>query len=318
MLGTVFDLVLINPLTNLFILLTAGTGNAGIAVIILTLIIRGVTLPLTMRQMKTTRMMSAIAPRMQEINKRFKDPKRKQEEQMKLYREAGVNPLGCVSGMLLQFPILIALYSVFRLAMGSSPEALVSLSSRLFDWDYLRNAIPLQEHFLWLNLGRPDPLAVPLTVGATTYVLQKVSSLPAMDEKQAAQNSMMNVLMPLIFGWITLTLPSGLGLYYVLSNVIGMVLQYFYVGRGPINWRGLLGLSPDPVLPRSLEVRNNQMEAARRLNPSNDQPPDGSSGRKVKKPEGEPPQGTTERASPAAAGARRRRRYASGRRRGRR
>src|SRR5205814_6228452 len=84
----------------------------------------------------TTRMMAAIAPRMQDIQKRYKDPKRRSEEQMKLYREAGVNPLGCFSSMILQFPILISLYSVFRLAMGASPEALISLSGRLYGLDF--------------------------------------------------------------------------------------------------------------------------------------------------------------------------------------
>ena len=94
-------------------LLTTVTGNAGIAVILLTIIIRIVTFPLTLKQMHSTRMMAAMQPRMQEIQKRYKDPRRRSQEQMKLYREAGINPLGCISSMLLQFPILIALYRTF-------------------------------------------------------------------------------------------------------------------------------------------------------------------------------------------------------------
>src|SRR5581483_908311 len=122
--GWVFATFLINPLTNLYVLLSALTGNAGFGVILLTIFIRVVTLPTTLKQMHTTRMMAAINPRMQEIQKRYKDPKRRSEEQMKLYKEAGINPLGCFSGMLLQFPILIALYRVFSLAVGESPESL--------------------------------------------------------------------------------------------------------------------------------------------------------------------------------------------------
>ena len=76
---------------------------------------------------------------------------------------------------------------------------------------------------------------------------------------------MMNFMMPLLYGWITLTLPSGLGLYYALSNVIGMVLQYAYVGGGPINWAGLTGLSQEPVLPRALEARQKQQERMKKL-----------------------------------------------------
>ncbi len=97
---------------------------------------------------------------------------------MKLYREMGVNPLGCFGSMIVQFPILIALYATFRLALGESPESTVALSTRLYDWDFLRSAIPLGEHFLWLNLGKPDPFIIPITVGATTYIYQKMSSLP--------------------------------------------------------------------------------------------------------------------------------------------
>jgi YidC/Oxa1 family membrane protein insertase len=319
-LGYIFNLILIDPLTNLFVALTVLTGNAGFAVIILTLIIRAVTLPLTLRQMRTTRMMAAIAPRMQEIQKRYKDPRRKSEEQMKLYKEAGVNPLGCFSSMLLQFPILIALYSVFRLATGASPEALISLSGRLYPFAYLRTAIPLPEQFLWLNLGQADPFIIPITVAASTYIVQKFSTLPPTDEKQAAQNSMMNIMMPLIFGWITISLPSGLGLYYVLSNLIQIAMQYINVGGGAINWRGLFGLNQEPVLPRMLELRNKQADAAKQLLPSNeDEPPDGTGGSPAKKPRGGSPNGTASaNGSAAGTGSQRRRRYASGRRRGRR
>jgi YidC/Oxa1 family membrane protein insertase len=88
-----FRLFLITPLTNFFVLLTTLTGNAGIAVILLTIIIRVVTLPLTLKQMRMTRMMGAMQPRQQEIQRRYKDPKRRQQEIMKLYKEAGVNPL---------------------------------------------------------------------------------------------------------------------------------------------------------------------------------------------------------------------------------
>jgi YidC/Oxa1 family membrane protein insertase len=211
-----------------------------------------------------------MAPRMQEIQRRFKDPKRRSEEQMKLYREAGINPLGCFSSMLLQIPILMALYQTFNTAVGETPEALISLSKRLYDWDYLRSAMPLPADFLWLHMGRPDPLILPLLVAITTYVLQKITMMPATDERTRAQNSMMNMMMPLIFGWITINLPSGLGLYYVLSNVIGMVMQYAYVGGGPFNWRALVGFSQEPVLPRALAVRESQIERVRQIGRSDE------------------------------------------------
>src|SRR5687768_8234320 len=270
-LGDLLNFFLITPLINLFVLLTTVTGNAGIAVILLTIIIRIVTFPLTVKQMHSTRMMAAMQPRMQEIQKKYKDPRRRSQEQMKLYREAGINPLGCISSMLLQFPILIALYRTFVLAVGEAPEALLELSGRLYDIPYLRTGLPLPADFLWLHLGRPDPFILPLLVAMTTYLLQKMSTMPAMDERARAQAQMMNFLMPLIFGYITITLPSGLGLYYVLSNIIGIAMQYIYVGGGPINWRAIVGLSQEPVLPRAMELRQKNIDRVKNFPRSDDE-----------------------------------------------
>lgn len=311
--GEFFNLFLIDPMTNLFVLLTRVSGNAGFGVILLTLIIRILTFPLTLKQMHTGRMMALIGPRMQEINKKHKDPKRRSEESMKLYREAGINPLGCFSGMILQFPILIALYQVFSVAVGETPEALIKVSNRLYDWSFLREGMPMEANFLWLHLGRPDGTVIlPVLVAATTYILQKMTVLPSTDERMRAQTSMMNLLMPFMFGYIALSLPSGLGLYYVLANLIGMAMQYAYIGGGSFNWQGLLGLNQDPILPRALEVR--QAHADRLSVEGNEDSDEVTPGRKpaaaAKSSNGDTPSGET-----AAA---RRRRYANGRRRGRR
>jgi YidC/Oxa1 family membrane protein insertase len=316
-----FNTFLIYPLTNLFVLFSTLTGSAGMGVILLTIFIRAVTLPMNLKQMRMTRMMAALAPRIQDIQKRYKDPKRRSEEQMKLYREAGFNPVGCFGSFLVQFPILIALYQVFTLAVGEAPEALIKVSSRLYPWDYLRSNMPLNADFLWLHLGRPDPIVLPILVAGTTYVLQKMSALPAMDERQRQQNSMMNLMMPLIFGYITFSLPSGLGLYYVLSNIIGMVLQYAYVGGGPFNWRALLGLSQEAVLPRALEVRQAQFDSVGQIGRGEaDEEPEAPRRNGRRGGQSAAPQSNdgTKSKPPAGDGARPRRRYSSGRRRGRR
>ncbi len=323
MIGDFFNLVLIDPLTNFFVLLVALTANAGIAVILLTLFIQVVILPLRLRQMHSMRAMAVLAPRIQEIQKRYKDPRRRSQEQMKLYREAGINPLGCISSMLLQLPIIAALTITFRLALGDAPEAVVVLAERLYSWDYLREAVPLPAHFLWMNLGEPDStLVLPILSGATTYVVQKMMTMPAMDERQRAQTSTMNLLFPLMSGYFTLLFPSGLGLYWVLSNVVAMVVQYVYVGGGPINWRALLGFSDAPVLPRALEVRQKAEDRFKNLG-SDVAAPQGAT---AAADEAAPPQRTNGGKQQASKGgqqssdgaAARRRRYSSGRRRGRR
>jgi YidC/Oxa1 family membrane protein insertase len=308
-----FNIFLITPLINLFVFLTTLTGNAGIAVILLTIFIRLITLPLTLKQMRMTRMMAAMGPRQQEINRRYKDPKRRQQELMKLYRESGMSPVGCFSSFILQIPILIALYRTFIIAVGEAPESLISLSNRLYDWDYLRSGLPLPADFLWLHLGQPDPIILPLLVAISTFVLQKVSTLPTTDERQRAQASMMNFMMPLIFGWITLTLPSGLGLYYVLSNVIGIVLQYAYVGGGPVNYRALIGLSQDAVLPKALEARERQVNHIRGINTIEDDGPEGETPSQ-KRPKAGPGPSSNGQSQSTNGARRRRRRYGRGKR----
>lgn len=309
--GDFFRIFLITPLTNLFVLLTTLTGNAGLAVILITIIIRIVTLPLTLKQMRMTRLMAAMQPRQQEINKRYKDPRRRQQEMMKLYRESGISPVGCFSSFLLQIPILIALYRTFILALGDAPESLIDLQNRLYNWDFLRSGLPLPADFLWLHLGEPDPFILPLLVALSTFVLQKMSTIPSTDERARAQASMMNFMMPLIFGWITLTLPSGLGLYYVLSNVIGIVMQYAYVGGGPVNYRALIGLSQDAVLPRAMEARERQMNQFRGT--SNDDEDEDDEGEE-QRPAGSKAKAGATNTSSGSGARRRRRRYGRGKR----
>jgi YidC/Oxa1 family membrane protein insertase len=315
--GDLFDLVLITPLTNAFVLLTTVTGNAGVAVILLTISIKLVTLPLQMRQLHGMRAMQGIQPRVQELNKRYKDPRRRQQEMMKLYREAGINPLGCVSGLLIQMPILMALYRVFYLSVGKAPESLVRLSEKIYPWDFLRSGLPLPADFLWLHLGSPDPVVMPLAVAVSMYTMQKLTQVPTTDEKQRAQQNMMNLMLPLMFGFFTIQWPSALGLYWALSNVISMVTQYFYMGAGPINWRGLIGLSQDPVLPRAVARREEQKERFKNLGRSDDDEDDedeDDTGSDVPAKSKSPRPGSDQTRSEGGGGRRRRRRYGRGRR----
>ncbi len=303
--GDIFDLLLITPITNTFVLLTTLTGNAGIAVILLTILIKFVTLPLQLKQLHGMRAMQSVQPRMQEINKRYKDPRRRQQEMMKLYREAGVNPLGCLSGLLIQMPILIALYRVFFVSVGDTPEALVRLSEKIYSWEFLRSGLPLPTDFLWMNMGTPDTLVMPLAVAVSMYTMQKLTQMPTTDEKQRAQQNMMNLMLPLMFGFFTIQWPSALGLYWALSNTISMVIHYFYVGGGPINWRALVGMSQEAVLPRAAAARQQQRD---RIDNNLDQSDD-----EDESDEAEDEIATTSNKS-AARGRRRRRRYGRGRR----
>jgi YidC/Oxa1 family membrane protein insertase len=242
---------LVIPMTNFLVLIARlSFGYFGIAIIAFTLLTRGLTWPLTRQQLHATRSMQAAQPRIQAIQKTYKDPKRRSEETMKVYRELGVNPLGCVWPMLIQFPIWIALYQSIRFTLGVTPENLLDLSQRLYPWGFLRTAAPLENHFLWLDLGKPDTtLIMAFLVGGSAWLQQKMATPPpsaTMDPQQQQTQQMMLWMMPLMFAFFRLQFPSGLALYWVSTNVVSIVLQYFYMGR-KVNWRQIFSMSMSPA-----------------------------------------------------------------------
>ena len=248
--------VLLNPVTNALIILTnAMADNYGLAIIVFTLIIRVITYPLTLRQLRATRAMQLMQPRMQELQKKYKDPKRRQEEMVKLYREAGINPLGCIWPLLVQMPIWIALYQVIRNTLGDTPEQLLSLSRRLYDWDYITASIPLDRNFLFLDLGSSDlvqslPLAIIIAV--LTFFQQKLSTArtPSRDDRTQSTNQTLLWMLPLVFGFFTLQVPAGLALYWLVTSLFTIATSYyyyFYRTREPISVRWLFSLDPLPA-----------------------------------------------------------------------
>ena len=231
----IWDTIFDNPMINLLIVLQQALfGNFGLAIVVFTVLMRLATLPLMLRQLHSSRKMQEIGPRVQEIQKKYKDPKRRQEETMKLYREAGVNPIGCLGPMLIQMPIWFALYQVLTLTVGSTPERTAELAHRLYPWSFIQNALPLPTEFLGLDLGRVDRTYILFVLVAATTWLQTKLSLNQSGVVQSPQmqqtNQMMLWMMPLMFAWFTLTVPSGLAMYWVVTNVIGIVMNWFFYG----------------------------------------------------------------------------------------
>ena len=242
----IFDTILIDPIMNaLIILASALFGSYGLAIIAFTLIARFVTYPLVLRQLRTTRAMQEMQPRLQEIQKKYKDPRRRQQEMMKLYREVGFNPLGCALPLLVQLPIWIALYQVIRQSLGTTPESLFGLSGRLYDWTYITEAPPLDRNFLTLDLANPSfILAILVAVG--TFVQQKLSTTRsvAKDDRQASVNRTMIWILPIMFGFFSLQVPSGLSLYWFVTTLFTIVAAYIYNGPENFRWRQLFTMEP--------------------------------------------------------------------------
>ena len=240
----IWDLIVYRPILNFLVLLSSILfSNFGLAIIALTIIVRGVIAPLTLKQLRSSKKLSdamrTLQPKIQQLKKKYaKDPRKLQQEQMKLYKEAGISPLGCLSSpmlisTLIQIPIFIALYRGIIQAMAVTPQDFLGLSDSLYSWSVVREALPVSGNFLWLDLAKTDPYFVmPILVGGSMWVSQKQISQPAPDPQQQSMQSMMQIMMPLVFGFIALTLPSGVGLYFLTTSLISIPIQYYVYGWG--------------------------------------------------------------------------------------
>jgi len=175
----------------------------GIAIILMTAIIKVVLLPLNYKQTISMLRMNEIQPEVKKLQDKYKnDPQKSQQEMMKLYKEKGVNPMGGCLPMLIQWPILIALYYVFQSLTGI-------------------NGV----HFLWIkDLGAaatPKDITtwiLPLLAGATTYISGRLTTATG-DSAQAKQASTMNVAMSVFLIVMSWNLSAALVLYWVVSNL---------------------------------------------------------------------------------------------------
>lgn len=218
--------------------------NFGIAIILFTILIRIVTWPLNAQQMKGAKAMQDLQndKEWQAIQKKYaKDREKLAQEQMRVYREKGINPFGSCLPTLIQFPIIIALYQSIIRALASTPLDLLKLS-RSINTDLLdvANLIPLNSKFLWMNLGQPEPFYIlAIIVAVTTYIQSKLTLPPSTNpnDQSAAMGQSMTITMPLMLGWFALTFPSGLSVYFITSNLLGIIQ---YAAQGKANWSNLL------------------------------------------------------------------------------
>jgi len=207
-------------------------GSFGLAIIALTIIVNLAMLPLTLSQIRSSKAMQDLQPKLAELQKKFgKDRQKLAQEQMKLYKESGVKPAGCAITMLIQMPVWIALYQAIMLALAVAPEGLLNLSRYLYPWDAVYTALPLSSNFLLLDLAAPN-FILAILVGVTQWLQQKMSMTPSTDPKQAQQAQMMLWMMPMMFGLLALSFPSGLSLYWVTSSVVRIIMQYRVTGWG--------------------------------------------------------------------------------------
>ena len=253
MLDAIWNNLILNPMVNSLLLIYQYLfHNFGLAIIVLTALIRLITMPLTLRQQRSMEKMQEMqgSKRWKDIEKKFKGDKPKiQQEQMKLYRELGVNPFGGCLPLLLQFPIIIGLYQSITRALATVPMQLLSLSKHMYPF-IPAALIPLNNRFLWWDLSLPERVVAPEVLGfgiplltilvvATSYLQTKMTTPPSADSQGAQMTKMMSLYMPFLFGFFAYSYAAGLALYFVATNVM-TIAQYAALGK--VNWRQLLSL----------------------------------------------------------------------------
>jgi YidC/Oxa1 family membrane protein insertase len=241
-----WDSLVVTPLTQGLIFLNdliQGIGaphSWGFAIILFTLIVKVVTLPLNLQQARSMKATQELQPKLQELQKKYaKDKEKLAQAQMELYREHGVNPLGGCLPMLIQLPILFGLYqALYKLA--STGE----IVGQRFLW-IPDLAFPTREIGIkWVWPSAPEfigwaaaalYLVLPVLTVVTQIAMQRMTTSPtaSQDSQQAAMQQTM-LIMPFMFGFITLQVPAGLTLYWVTSNVFSMIQQYFITGWGSL------------------------------------------------------------------------------------
>jgi len=191
------------------------TLNYGVAIILLTILTKVIFFPLTLKSMRSMKAMQVLQPQINALRSKYKsDPQRIQRETMELYREHKVNPLGGCLPMIVQIPVFYALYVALSVSVEMQNAPFICFG-QLFGMH------------LWIcDLAAQDPTYVlPILMGVSMFVQQKMT--PTMGDPRQAK---MMLLMPVVFTFMFLNLPSGLVLYWTLSNVL-QITQQLYMER---------------------------------------------------------------------------------------
>lgn len=258
-----WDAIILNPMMNALLFLYSLLGqNFAISIFVFTLLIRLITYPLTYQQQKGMKALQTLqqSKDWQETQKKYaKDREKLAQEQMKLYQKAGVNPIGGCLPTLVQFPILIGLYQAILRELAQTPLQLLDFSSHVYSFFPQADAlIPINSRFLWMNLAQPERLFLPflpqlgipilaILVVISTYISQRMMTPPSTGDQAAAMTGMMNIYMPLLLGYFSLTFASGLSIYYFTSNLLGIAQ---FAAMGKVDWRRVIGLAPTPAKAR--------------------------------------------------------------------
>ncbi len=181
----------------------------GVTIILATVIVKAVTLPLNIKQIKSSKILQKIQPEIKKIQDKYKsDPQKQQQQILKMYKEYNINPIsGCLPA-LIQIPILLLFFQLFLRLPGINENTI---------------------SFLWIpNLAVRDPYFIlPVLALLTGFIQGKLTMPTPNDKQQASQNKIMNIALSVMFGVFTISVSSAVGIYYVFSNIFSIIISYF-------------------------------------------------------------------------------------------
>lgn len=245
-LGNFFYIIFTQPIFNGLILLDHVLGDFGLSIIVLTILVRLILFPLTLRQLKSTKAMQAIQPLIADVKKQYpKDQRAQLEAQQAIYKEYGINPAAGCLPLFIQLPVIYGLFNSLNTVLRNHPTV-ASINNSIYPFlphitrlpDANLNWLTFINHSWFINLGVPDPTHIlPILAGLATFIQLRMSqprTSAATKNAMAQQMQIMQFIMPfitLIFAW---SFPAGLALYWTTTSVFSMVQQYFVTGWGSL------------------------------------------------------------------------------------
>ena len=250
-LGYLFNLVFTFPIFNVLVLFYRLFGDFGLSIVVLTIVIKLILFPLTLKQLRSMKSTQALQPQIAEIKKKYaKDQQAQMMATQALYKEYGINPASGCLPLVPQMFVLYGLYQAFDIVLRFTPTKTETLLQHInhFIYPFIPQFATLPNlnlnwftfisHALSFPLGQPDPTHIlPILAGLATFVQLRMSqpataTTASKDDPTAQTMKTMQYIMPLFTVFIGWTFPSGLALYWTVSSIFQAVQQYFVTGWG--------------------------------------------------------------------------------------
>ena len=249
--GYLFNIIFTYPIYNALMLLNHVFSDFGLSIVVLTLLIRLVLFPLTLKQLRSTKATQALQPLMADLKKKYaNDPRAQQAATMALYKEYNINPVAGCLPLLVQMPVLYGLYYAMDVVLRPSGGKITLAGVNQYIYPFLPPYLHMPSFNLnwltfinahwYLSLAAPDrTFILPVLAGLATFAQLRMSQarMPQTTGKKdmmSQQMQIMSFVMPFFTFFIALSFPAGLALYWTTSSLFSMVQQYFVSGWGSL------------------------------------------------------------------------------------